>query len=64
LWHRIRGKKEIEVLGITPNARMLLQRECARDHVRDLRVIHVPQHIAKQRSLLRRKVRLNRRAYG
>ncbi len=45
--HCIGGQKEIEVLGVPPDAGMLLQRERARHHVRHVGAIHVPKHVAK-----------------
>ena len=57
LGHRLRGKEQVQVLGVAPDSRMFLQSERSCHHVRDVGAIQVLEHFAEQGPLLRRKFR-------
>ena len=60
--NHIAGEEQIEIFGVAPDAGVLLQREGAGDNVGDACAVQMLQHLAEKRTLLRRKIRRNRRA--
>lgn len=57
------GEEEVQVFGRTPDSGMHLNRESARNNIRDATAIQYHQRFPKHRFLLERKLRLPRRTH-
>ena len=62
LGHRGCRKKEVQVLGVPPNAGVVLQGKGAGHHIRYIGPVHLLEHFTEQLSMLRREVRRDRSA--